>query len=214
MGEISVMATNDFKAFATGNGANVTSQADYNALPALTSGFTSGKASSAQINKTIRQASTMASLIGQFINSAGLDALDNGNLTALLANYNAALTKNLSLGTASKKDIGASAGQIPDMSYFEMFQSGAIGSNAGYQKLPSGLIIQWVSATSASSNGTTALPMSFPNGTLFASLTDSVTSTSASFVGVSWNISTTTKNSIGWVGNAAPGAFCILAIGY
>ncbi len=38
------MATNDFKPFATGSGANVLSQADYEALAALASGFLSGKA--------------------------------------------------------------------------------------------------------------------------------------------------------------------------
>ncbi len=38
------MATNDFKPFATGSGANVLSQADYEALSALASGFLSGKA--------------------------------------------------------------------------------------------------------------------------------------------------------------------------
>jgi hypothetical protein len=56
MGEITVMAKNDFKPFATGAGANVMSQADWEALPALLSGFTAGKASSAQVNKAIRQA--------------------------------------------------------------------------------------------------------------------------------------------------------------
>ena len=49
------MAKNDFKPFATGAGANVMSQADWEALPALLSGFTAGKASSAQVNKAIRQ---------------------------------------------------------------------------------------------------------------------------------------------------------------
>jgi hypothetical protein len=37
-GEI-LMATNDFKPFATGSGANVLSQADYDALSARTTGF-------------------------------------------------------------------------------------------------------------------------------------------------------------------------------
>ncbi|MEG8851098.1 hypothetical protein U4T44_13435, partial [Klebsiella pneumoniae] len=93
------MATNDFKPFATGSGANVLPQADYESLSALASGFLSGKASSAQINKALRQSSTMAALIGQFINQANLDALDNGNVSTLLTNFVAALTVNLSLGT-------------------------------------------------------------------------------------------------------------------
>ena len=48
------MAINNFKPFALDPNANVTSQADWEALPALLSGFTAGKASSAQVNKAIR----------------------------------------------------------------------------------------------------------------------------------------------------------------
>lgn len=48
------MAKNDFKAFATDRNANVMSQEEWEALPALLSGFTAGKASSAQVNKVIK----------------------------------------------------------------------------------------------------------------------------------------------------------------
>ncbi|WP_168401085.1 gp53-like domain-containing protein [Erwinia amylovora] len=99
-------------------------------------------------------------------------------------------------------------------SSFEMIQSGSNGSNSGYQKLPSGLIIQWISANGINSTGTTALPIVFPNATLFAIVTDAVANSSASFVGVAWNIGATTKASVGWIGNGSPGAFCIMAIGY
>lgn len=81
------MPTNDFKAFATGKGANVISQADYLALAALVSGFSSGKASSAQVNKALRQATVMANVLAQFIaDSANVDVLDNGNTAAILSN--------------------------------------------------------------------------------------------------------------------------------
>lgn len=81
------MPTNDFKAFATGNSANVISQADYLALAALVSGFSSGKASSAQVNKALRQATVMANVLAQFIaDSANVDVLDNGNTAAILSN--------------------------------------------------------------------------------------------------------------------------------
>lgn len=70
------MATNDFKPFATGSGANVLPQADYESLSALASGFLSGKASSAQVNKALRQSTVMASVLAQFISdSAGVDGL-------------------------------------------------------------------------------------------------------------------------------------------
>ncbi|WP_233496267.1 hypothetical protein [Pantoea sp. 3_1284] len=136
------MATNNFKPFATGAGANVTSQADYEALSALLTGFQAGKASSAQINKALRQGSTMASMLGQFISSAGMDAIDNGNAAVLLNNFLSALTTNLSLGNASKRNVGTGLNQLPDMSFFP-------SSNAdyGYFKLPNGIIFQWRTLT-------------------------------------------------------------------
>ncbi|WP_158780587.1 hypothetical protein [Pantoea sp. BAV 3049] len=152
------MATNNFKSFATGAGANVMAQSDWEALPALSSGFSSGKASSAQVNKAIRQASMMASMLGQFVNKAGLDALDDGNMNALLTNFQIALGTNLSLGTAAQKNIGTSTGQIPDMSAFAFLQSAN-----GYQKFPGGTIIQWGTQTTAGISTTYSLPISFPN---------------------------------------------------
>ena len=73
------------------------SQADYETLAALMAGFQSGKASSAQINKALRQSSTMAHVLAQFIaDSACVDVLDNGTPAAILANLKAGL---LSAGT-------------------------------------------------------------------------------------------------------------------
>lgn len=68
-------------------------------------GFTAGKASSAQINKAIRQATTISALIGQFIANANTDALDNGDVNALVTKFTNALTTNLSLGTVSKQNV-------------------------------------------------------------------------------------------------------------
>lgn len=70
------MATNDFKSFAVGAGANVMSQADWIALTALATGFHAGKASSAQVNKALRQSGVIASMIAQFTSdSTGQDVL-------------------------------------------------------------------------------------------------------------------------------------------
>ena len=75
------MAKNEFKPFATGAGANVIPQADWENLPALQTGFQSGKASSAQVNKAIRQASFIAAAFAQFVsNKTGTDVLDDGDL--------------------------------------------------------------------------------------------------------------------------------------
>lgn len=132
--------TNNFKAFALDPNANVTSQADWEALPALLSGFTAGKASSAQVNKAIRQATTIAALIGQFIANSGSDALDNGDVNGLVTKYLAALTRNLGLGSAAGRDIGnAQTYNVPDMSYFTLTGK---GTDNLIVKGPNGLIIQ------------------------------------------------------------------------
>ncbi|WP_312062214.1 gp53-like domain-containing protein [Pantoea septica] len=157
------MATNNFKSFAIGAGANVMSQADYEALEALATGFKAGKASSSQVNKALRQSSSMAAMIGQFLNAANVDALDNGNIATLLANFTSALTTNLSLGTVSKRNVGTSANQVPDMSSF----SSSLATN-GYQKFPGGLIFQWGRTNNISVPGsvTATFPTAFPNATL------------------------------------------------
>ena len=79
------MAKNDFKPFATAANANVTSQADWEALPALLSGFISGPAKSAQVNKAIRQASFIAAALAQYVaNKSGQDVLDDGDLNGFI----------------------------------------------------------------------------------------------------------------------------------
>lgn len=86
------MSTNNFKAFATGAGANVLSQADYEALAALLTGFQSGKASSAQINKALRQSTTMGAALAQFIvSNGGVDVLDNGDVQGIATKLLSAL---------------------------------------------------------------------------------------------------------------------------
>lgn len=147
---------NDFKAFALDPNANVTAQAAWEALPALLSGFTSGKASSAQVNKAIRQATTIAALIGQFIANSGVDALDNADVNGLVTKFTDALTRNLSLGTAATKNVGTGTNQIPDMSSFTY-------SNGVY-KFPNGLIIQLFSVTPSGNNlvTTVTFPLVFP----------------------------------------------------
>ena len=108
--------TNDFKAFATDANANVTSQEEWETLTALKKGFSSGKASSAQVSKALRQPSTMAAVLGQFIANAELDALDDGDVDGLVAKLATAITTNLGLGEAAKMPaataLASSAGNI------------------------------------------------------------------------------------------------------
>ncbi|EJH9337111.1 hypothetical protein NF737_000555 [Escherichia coli] len=95
MGDNTLMATNNFKPFATAANANVTAQADWESLPALLSGFTAGKASSAQVNKAIRQASFIAAALAQYTaNKSGLDVLDDGDLNGFIAKMSAAFGKD------------------------------------------------------------------------------------------------------------------------
>ncbi|MFZ5201563.1 hypothetical protein ACOY53_21765 [Enterobacter kobei] len=90
------MAKNNFKAFALDPNANVMSQADWEALPARLSGFTAGKAASAQVNKALRQSSTMAAVIAQFmVDKTGQDVLDNGNTSQLQAIFASAIQGRL-----------------------------------------------------------------------------------------------------------------------
>ncbi|MGA5654318.1 hypothetical protein [Rahnella contaminans] len=86
------MSTNNFKLFAISSGANVLSQADYEALSALASGFQAGKSSSAQINKAIRQATVMAYVLAQFISdTSSTDVLDNGVPATIVTNLKSGL---------------------------------------------------------------------------------------------------------------------------
>lgn len=95
MGDITLMAINDFKTFATGAGANVTSQEDWQNLPALLTGWQSGVASSAQMNKAIRQALFIASALAQYTaDKSGLDVLDDGDVSGFVAKMSAAFGKD------------------------------------------------------------------------------------------------------------------------
>ncbi|WP_250601944.1 gp53-like domain-containing protein [Serratia marcescens] len=86
------MAKNEFKPFAIGEYANVLTQEEYEALPAVGAGYTAGIAKSEQLNKTWRQASVMASVLGDFIaEQSGDDVLDDGKLDELKASLEIAL---------------------------------------------------------------------------------------------------------------------------
>ncbi|TJP25887.1 tail fiber protein, partial [Escherichia coli] len=111
------MAKNDFKAFATDRNANVISQEEWEALPALLSGFTAGKASSAQVNKVIRQASFIASAIAQYTaNESGLDVQDDGDQAGFIAKMSSALDKNyqrINVILTALANLSASENKLP-----------------------------------------------------------------------------------------------------
>lgn len=67
---------------------------------------------------------------------------------------------NLGLGEAAKRNVGTGVNQVPDMGAF----SSSLGS-PGYQKFPSGVIMQWGLVSGASSY-TITFPVSFPGRVL------------------------------------------------
>lgn len=82
---------NQLVPFGTGTGANVVSPTSWAGANVRQAGFTDGIADTAQCNTAWRQASIGSALLGAFIASQGYDALDNGDLAGLLANFESAL---------------------------------------------------------------------------------------------------------------------------
>ncbi len=92
---------NDFKPFAVANDANVVSQADYETLAALGEGFRKGLAKSAELNKTLRQSSSMAAAVARFTaDKTGEAVLDNGDIDALCGQLERAVSSVSSLRVA------------------------------------------------------------------------------------------------------------------
>ena len=113
------MATNNFKPFATAANANVMSQADWEALPALLSGFISGPAKSAQVNKAIRQASFIAAALAQYTaNKSGLDVLDDGDLNGFITKMSAAFGKDFQALDATLTALAGLATGANKLPYF------------------------------------------------------------------------------------------------
>ncbi|MGS5499065.1 gp53-like domain-containing protein [Citrobacter sp. SL156] len=113
------MATNNFKPFATAANANVTAQADWEALPALLSGFMAGKASSAQVNKAIRQASFIAAALAQYTaNKSGLDVLDDGDLNGFISKMGTAFGKDFQALDATLTALAGLATGANKLPYF------------------------------------------------------------------------------------------------
>lgn len=174
------MAKNDFKAFATDRNANVISQEEWEALPALLSGFTAGKAFSAQVNKVIRQASFIAAALAQFVSDkTQRDVLDNGDLPGFVELLGSGFAveylsrknpfgdiksdgtvktalENLGLGEAAKRNVGTGDNQIPDM--------GAFASGSGWFRLPGGYIVQFGTFSGNTTRFISGhFPIPFPN---------------------------------------------------
>lgn len=137
------MASNDFLAFGGGGAANVIDQATYAALAARLTGFQSGTAQSAQLNKVWRQSSIMAAVIAQFIvNQTGQNAVDDGTTATLLSNFATA--------------VAVSARQNPVLADTGAANAYAVANLAAFSAYPtvSGLVID-VSIANANTGAST-----------------------------------------------------------
>ncbi|MCQ8985444.1 phage tail protein [Escherichia albertii] len=222
------MAINNFKPFALDPNANVTSQADWEALPALLSGFTAGKASSAQVNKAIRQASFIAAALAQYTaNKSGLDVLDDGDLNGFISKMGTAFGKDFQALDATLSALAGLATGANKLPYFTGNDTAAqtdltsvgrdiIGKNTiadiltylgfgdrlleanGYFELPGGFLLQWGRGSVQATNATVRFKKPF-NVTPFIVLPHKIT-TDGRYV-TSANYTLTSFSLYGWNGN-------------
>ena len=110
---------NDFLTFSAATGANVVDQATYAGASTTATGYVSGTASSAAVNKTLRQCSLIAAVVAKFIvDKAVQPAIDDGTTATLEANFIAAI-----LAVAETMDI-----TIPMVDGLSSALSGKLGS--------------------------------------------------------------------------------------
>ncbi|EOF6231645.1 phage tail protein, partial [Salmonella enterica subsp. enterica serovar Muenster] len=85
----------------------------------LLSGFTAGKASSAQVNKALRQASFIAAALAQYTASkSGQDVLDDGDLSGFIAKMYAAFGKDFQTLDATLTALAGLATGADKLPYF------------------------------------------------------------------------------------------------
>ncbi|ENV0764642.1 phage tail protein, partial [Salmonella enterica subsp. enterica serovar Muenster] len=85
----------------------------------LLSGFTAGKASSAQVNKALRQASFIAAALAQYTASkSGQDVLDDGDLSGFIAKMSAAFGKDFQTLDATLTALAGLATGADKLPYF------------------------------------------------------------------------------------------------
>jgi hypothetical protein len=142
------MATNDFIPVAPGPGANVLTQTAYAASAAASTGYQSGVAPSAGVNKSLRQGTTMAAVVAQYIvDITGQNAVDDGTTATLLANLKGATlgrlaritvynrvsgVQNISVDGGAPTPTGASTfTKLPSSTWAEVIVQGAGGGGGG-----------------------------------------------------------------------------------
>jgi hypothetical protein len=99
--------TNDLLPFATGAGSNVLPQSSWVGLPGRLTGFVSGVAESAHLNKAWRQAAFSSAMIGQFTANNSLeDVLDDGSVDEYERKFKLAVR---AIGSVKRASLGGTA---------------------------------------------------------------------------------------------------------
>jgi ribosomal protein S8E len=146
-----IMAQNDYQTFGDSgtDGVNKLSLANYTTDNdrVFGNGYTTKVIRSQLVNKALQQTSKISAAVAQFLVNNGLNALDTDNVATVAGNINNAV-ESLASGTLAADENG-------------------------YQKLPSGLIMQWGKSASISSESgqTITFPVAFPNAFFNASAT-------------------------------------------
>ncbi len=101
------MTQNQFKPFAISQHAVVQSQEDYEKSAALKDGFKTGLARSSEVNKAIRQATSVAAVVAGFTaEKSGEDMLDNGDIDTMKQHFETAIRTISSTLSASAEGTG------------------------------------------------------------------------------------------------------------
>lgn len=115
-------------------------------------------------------------------------------------------------GQAQTPPAGENSTRVATTAWVKQ-ENAAVLSASGYQKLPSGLIIQWMTVNAAgATNGSAVLPIAFPSRVLSAVVSDTQDGVSQIHA-TAWNRSASTTSSIGWNAGGDVGLISIFAIG-
>jgi len=120
------MATTEILTFADDPAANVLTQAEYEALPAQLTGFGSGILPSKNLNKVLRQSSFIAAGIANWLVSQGISVPDDGDLSTLVDNFQAAIEAVINTTGWSTGDVKVTLKTTADTGWV-MFDDGTIG---------------------------------------------------------------------------------------
>ena len=155
------MATSNFLVHDSDKN-NIQNDGDFLASATRTGGFVSGVAPSVYFNKLLYQLSTMIAALGQAMANKGYTVADTTLATLTTALENIMTLADMGDYTTNAEMVAYVASQIPIIDF------AAVKSTNGYQKLPSGLYIQWgqYASVMAPSRVSITFPIPFPTACL------------------------------------------------